>query len=90
MAAPVPVVETLVDGEAKRSYSHAMSMDREAAHTLNCLARESLGYFGRTDGPALADFLQDYFCGDDPAYESPGKYPHTCSCAILYLIVIIR
>ena len=66
-----------------------MSMDREAARALNCLARESLDYFGRTDGPALADFLQDYFCGDDPAYESPGKYPHTCSGCILYLIAII-
>ena len=88
MAASVLVVETLVDGVVKRSYSHAMSMDREAARALNCLARESLGYFGRADGPALADFLQDYFCGDDPAYESPGKYLHTCSCVILYLIII--
>ena len=40
-----------------------MSMDREAVRALNCLARESLGYFGRADGPALANSLQDYFVG---------------------------
>ena len=64
-----------------------MSMEREAARTLNCLAQESLDFLGSADGPALADFLQDYFCGDDPAYESQDKYLHT---SILYLIVIIR
>ena len=61
----------------KRSALLAMSMDREAARALNCLARESLHFFGSGDGPALAYFLQDYFCRDDSAYESPGKYPHT-------------
>ena len=87
MAASVPYLK--LEWTVKRSALTAMSMDRKAAHALNYLARESLGYFGRTDGPALADFLQDYFCGDDPAYEPPGKYLHTCSCCVLYLIAII-
>ena len=48
-----------------------MSNDR-AARALNSFARESFDLLGGSDGPALADFLQDYFCGEDPANESPG------------------
>ena len=53
------------DGKAK-TFLCAMSKDRDAARALNSLARESLHLLGSLDGPALTDFLQDYFCGDDP------------------------
>lgn len=46
-----------------------MLNDREAAHALNSLARESFDLLGSADGPTLSDFLQEYFCGDDPAYD---------------------
>ena len=49
-----------------------MSKDRDAAHALNSLVRESLYLLGSSDGPALTDFLQDYFCGDDPN-DTPGN-----------------
>ena len=45
---------------------------RDVARALNSLARESLHLLGSLDGPALTDFLQDYFCGDDPN-DSPGN-----------------
>ena len=59
------------DGKAK-TFLCAMSKDSDAARVLNSLARESLHFLGSSDGPALADFLQDYFCGDDPT-DSPGN-----------------
>ena len=59
------------DGKAK-TFLCAMSKDRDAARALNSLARESLHLLGSSDGPALTDFLQDYFCGDDPN-DSPGN-----------------
>ena len=40
---------------------------------LNSLAHESLDLLGGADGLALSDFLHEYFCGDDPPYDSPGK-----------------
>ena len=47
--------------------------DRDAAHALNSLAHKSFDLLESADGPALSDFLQEYFCGYDPAYDSPGK-----------------
>ena len=52
--------------------------DREGARALNSLTREGLAYLGSADGPALTDFIHEFFCGDDPAYNSPGK-PSTSS-----------
>ena len=40
-----------------------MSNDKEAARFLNSFAR---------DGPALAEFISDYFCGDD-RIDSDGE-----------------
>ena len=50
-----------------------MSNDKAAARALSRCSRESLHFLGSSDGPALANFLEDYFCGDDPANESPGN-----------------
>ena len=50
-----------------------MSADRYAASALNCLSLESFHFLGNSDGSALADFLQGYFCGDDPTDDYSGK-----------------
>ena len=50
-----------------------MSADRDAASALYCLSRESLHFLGNSDSPALADILQDYFCGDEPTNDYSGK-----------------
>ena len=60
----------------KTCFVHTMT-DRDAARALNSLARESLDLLGSADGPALSDFLHEYFCGDDPAYDAPGKVIYT-------------
>ena len=46
----------------------------EATRTLNRLARESLHFLGSANSSAFDDFLEPYFCGDDPANDSPGKH----------------
>ena len=53
------------------------SRERETARALNSLAREGLAYLGSADGPALTDFVHEFFCGADPAYDSPGNSIHT-------------
>ena len=53
--------------------SLAMLRDKEAARLLNSLAIESRAIFRSSDSSAFTDFLQDYFCEDDPSNESPGK-----------------
>ena len=69
-----------------------MSNDREAARALNSFARESFDLLGGSDGPALADFLQDYFCGED-ANESPGTRAcivnRPVHCMILYPMLFV-
>ena len=47
--------------------------ETEGARALNSLTREGLAYLGSGDDPALTDFIHEFFCGDDPAYDSPGK-----------------
>ena len=54
------------------AFSGAISRGREAAHTLNSLARDSLALFGTSDGSALTDFLHEFFAGEEPGNESPG------------------
>lgn len=49
-----------------------MSKDKEAARFLNSFARESRALLGGCDGPALSEFISDYFCGDDPI-DSDGE-----------------
>ena len=49
-----------------------MSKARDTARALNTLFREGHDLFGSCDGPALSDFVQEFFCGDDPI-DSDGK-----------------
>ena len=42
-----------------------MSNARDAARALNL--------FGGCDGPALSNFVQEFFCGDDPV-DNDGKW----------------
>ena len=65
-------------------------MDREAARALNCLAREPPNFLGSADGPALADFLQDYFCGDDPVNDSQGKSMYFYSLPHFTCLLLLR
>ena len=65
--ATLTVIEAWV-GESEALLQQCPWTDKPL-RALNCLACESLQYFGRTDGP---EFLQVYFC-DDPAYESLGN-----------------
>ena len=49
-----------------------MSKARDTARALNTSFREGHDFFGSCDGPALSDFVQEFFCGDDPI-DSDGK-----------------
>ena len=49
------------------------SREREGARTLNSLTRKGLAYPRNADGPTLTNFIHEFFCGDDPVYDSPGK-----------------
>ena len=50
-----------------------MSNARDAARALNSFFREGQDLFGSCDGPALSDFVQEFFCGDDPV-DSDGEW----------------
>jgi hypothetical protein len=58
---------------------------REAARVLNNLFWEGHNLFGSSDGPALSNFVQELFCGDDPI-DSDGKR----NLSVLYRIIIIE
>lgn len=66
-----------------------MSNAREAARALNNLFREGHDLFGNSDGPALSNFVQEFFCGDDPI-DSDGKWNVLKTLSILYRIIIIE
>ena len=69
-----------------------MSKDREAAQALNRFACES-HFLGGADSSAFDDFLEDYFCRDDPANDSPGNQHYTSLLTILYhtpLFIIVE
>ena len=55
----------------------AMSNARDAACALNSLFQEGHDLFGSSDGPALSDFVQEFFSGDDPI-DSDGEW-NTCN-----------
>ena len=44
-----------------------MSTSQDAARAINRFASEGYDLLGTSDGPALQNFLEDYFCGNDPA-----------------------
>ena len=50
-----------------------MSNARDTARALNALFREGHDLFGDFDGHALSNFVQDFFCGDDPV-DSDSKW----------------
>ena len=50
-----------------------MSGDRAAARALNSFMREGRALLGGADDSALQTFVNDFFGGEDPVYESPGK-----------------
>ena len=56
-----------------------MSKRNRAASTVNRLVKDGYDLLGSSDGPALMNFLEDYFCGDDPDDydDSSGKVSHT-------------
>ena len=58
---PAAVDASQLDGLLSSPF--VMSKARDTAHALNTLFRE---------GPALSDFVQEFFCGDDPI-DSDGK-----------------
>ena len=47
------------------SLSFALLNAIDAARTLNTLFWEDHNLFGGCDGPALSNFVQEFFCGDD-------------------------
>ena len=65
--------DSLEDVSSEDSSAMSTSQERDATRALNCLTREGLAYLGSADDSALRDFVHDFFGGDDPGYESPGK-----------------
>ena len=64
-----------------------MSNARDATRALNTLFREGHDLFGDCNGPALSDFVHEFFCGDDPV-DSDGKW-NVLNLTVLYQIIII-
>ena len=64
-----------------------MSNDIEAPRALNGFARESRALLGSCDGPALSEFIHDYFCGDDPI-DSNGKWNECITLTVPYPMTI--
>ena len=43
-----------------------MSKRNEATRAINRLAKDGYDLLGSLAGPALLNFVEEYFCGDDP------------------------
>lgn len=52
--------------------STSTSGDRAAARALNSSTREGIAFLGSADDSALRTFVNDFFGGEDPGYESPS------------------
>ena len=63
----------MYDKAADRCCPFAMSNARDATRALNSLFQEGCDLYGSSDGPALSDFVQEFFCGDDPI-DSDGEW----------------
>ena len=59
-----------------------MSNDKEAARFLNSFARENRALLGSCDDPALAEFISDYFCGDDPIDSDGELWVYKAGCTL--------
>ena len=53
---------------------------KDAARAINRFASEGYDLLGTSDGPALQNFLEDYFCGDDDDLLSGTVSPHNKVC----------
>ena len=49
--------------------------ERATARSLNSLVREGLAYVDSADNSALRNLVHNFFGGEDPDYESPGRLP---------------